>query len=441
MWSVGVSPNPGVVENQLNAVTCTDPTNCVAVGITDNGGGTLQQTLVEVFNGTTWSVVASPDVSPQHNDVLNSISCISSSDCVAVGSDYEATLVTSWDGAKWSIVSSPSPYQGGSPLGNSLNGVTCTGASRCQAVGVAGSTDLVESLDGTSWTVTQLGSGGTLTGVSCLSAIRCVAVGWAGQKSRTLVETGPHGYWLVASDGGIFTFGDAGFYGSAGSTALNQPIVGMAATPDGGGLLAGGLRRRHLHLRRRRASTARRAACTSTSPSSAWPPPPTARATGSWPPTAGSSPSATPRFYGSTGGIRLNDPIVGMAATPDGKGYWLVASDGGIFTFGDAGFYGSTGGITSTSPSSAWPPPPTAGATGSWRPTAASSPSATPASTARRAACTSTSPIVGMAATPDGEGYWLVASDGGIFTFGDAGFYGSAGSLRLNEPIVGMAGY
>jgi hypothetical protein len=44
-----------------------------------------------------------------------------------------------------------------------------------------------------------------------------------------------------------------------------------------------------------------------------------------------------------------------------------------------------------------------------------------------------------MAATPDGKGYWLVASDGGIFTYGDAGFFGSAGALPLNKPIDGMA--
>ena len=71
-----------------------------------------------------------------------------------------------------------------------------------------------------------------------------------------------------------------------------------------------------------------------------------------------------------------------MAPTPDGKGYWLVASDGGIFAFGDAGFYGSTGNLHLTAP------------------------------------------IVGMAATPDGKGYWLVASDGGIFAYGDAPFSG-----------------
>ena len=69
--------------------------------------------------------------------------------------------------------------------------------------------------------------------------------------------------------------------------------------------------------------------------------------------------------------------MVGMAATPDGRGYWLVASDGGIFTAGDARFYGSTGAIALNKP------------------------------------------VVGMASTSDGGGYWLVASDGGIFSFGD----------------------
>ena len=104
-------------------------------------------------------------------------------------------------------------------------------------------------------------------------------------------------------------------------------------------------------------------------------------------------------FYGSAGGLTLNRPVVGMAATPDGKGYWLVASDGGIFAFGDAGFYGSTGGSPLNQP------------------------------------------IVGMAATPDGKGYWLVASDGGIFAFGDAGFYGSTGGIALNQPDRGHGGH
>ncbi|MGH9047787.1 MAG: hypothetical protein ACRDVW_10830, partial [Acidimicrobiales bacterium] len=55
-------------------------------------------------------------------------------------------------------------------------------------------------------------------------------------------------------------------------------------------------------------------------------------------------------YYGSTGGLVLNKPVVGMAATPDGKGYWLVASDGGIFSYGDATYYGSTGGLVLNKP-------------------------------------------------------------------------------------------
>ena len=49
--------------------------------------------------------------------------------------------------------------------------------------------------------------------------------------------------------------------------------------------------------------------------------------------------------YGSLGGVHLASRVVGRAATPDGKGYWLVARDGGLFAFGDAKFYGSLGGV------------------------------------------------------------------------------------------------
>jgi|GEM_PF-1530961 len=103
------------------------------------------------------------------------------------------------------------------------------------------------------------------------------------------------------------------------------------------------------------------------------------------------------QFYGSTGAMKLNRPIVGMTTTPTGAGYWLVATDGGIFAFGDAQFFGSTGAMKLNQP------------------------------------------IVGMAATPSGHGYWLVASDGGMFAFGDAQFFGSTGAMTLTKPIVGMA--
>ncbi len=204
------------------------------------------------------------------------------------------------------------------------------------------------------------------------------------------------GYWLVASDGGIFSYGDAGFYGSAGSIPLNRPIVGMAPTPDGGGywLVAS---------------------------------------------DGGIFSYGDAGFYGSAGSIPLNRPIVGMAPTPDGGGYWLVASDGGIFSYGDAGFYGSAGSIPLNRPIVGMAPTPDGG--GYWL--VASDGGIFSYGDAgfygSAGSIPLNRPIVGMAPTPDGGGYWLVASDGGIFSYGDAGFYGSAGSIPLNRPIVGMA--
>jgi hypothetical protein len=100
---------------------------------------------------------------------------------------------------------------------------------------------------------------------------------------------------------------------------------------------------------------------------------------------------------GQSGSATVSYTVAGVpTATTPSPGYWLVASDGGIFSFGDAAFHGSTGGMTLNKP------------------------------------------VVGMVATPDGKGYWLVASDGGIFSFGDAAFHGSTGGMILNKPVVGM---
>ena len=192
------------------------------------------------------------------------------------------------------------------------------------------------------------------------------------------------GYWMSAADGGIFSYGDAVFLGSMGGQHLNQPIVGMAATPDGHGLLAGGVRRRDLHLRGRRLLRLHRSHPPQPADRGDGSDPGRAAATGWWRPTAGSSPSETPASYGSTGNIHLNRPVVGMAATPSGGGYWLVASDGGIFTFGDAGFYGSTGKPGPGQAGGRHGRHPRREAGTGWRPpTAGSSPSGTRRSTAR----------------------------------------------------------
>ena len=121
------------------------------------------------------------------------------------------------------------------------------------------------------------------------------------------VPTPTQGYWMVASDGGIFSFGGAGFFGSKGGQPLDKPIVGMSPTPTGQGywLVAS---------------------------------------------DGGIFSFGDALFYGSKGGQPLDKPIVGMASSPSGHGYWMVASDGGIFNYGDALFYGSKGGQPLTSP-------------------------------------------------------------------------------------------
>jgi SpoIID/LytB domain protein len=165
---------------------------------------------------------------------------------------------------------------------------------------------------------------------------------------------GVGGYWINAGDGGVFSFGNAQFWGSTGNMVLNKPVVGMSATHDARGYWEvatdGGIF------------------------------------------SFGDAP-----FWGSTGNLVLNKPVVGMATTPDGGGYWLIASDGGVFSFGDAHFWGSTGNLVLNRP------------------------------------------VVGIVPTHDGGGYWLIASDGGLFAFGDAAFHGSLGSSPPPTPIVGVA--
>jgi CSLREA domain-containing protein len=205
-------------------------------------------------------------------------------------------------------------------------------------------------------------------------------------------------YWMVASDGGIFTFGGAAFFGSMGGKPLNKPMVGMAAAPDGNGY---------------------------------W----TVASDGgifSFGPSAG--------FHGSTGSMHLNAPVVGMAATPDGGGYWLVASDGGIFSYGDATFSGSMGGKPLNKPIVGMA---AAAGGGYWLVASDGGIFSFGPGAAFHGSAGSlhlNAPVVGMAATPDGGGYWFVASDGGIFNYGDAGFFGSMGGKPLNKPVVGMAG-
>ena len=183
---------------------------------------------------------------------------------------------------------------------------------------------------------------------------------------------------LVYPGGGVYGFGNATASDPAMPASLNSPIVAMA---------------------------------------SATPTPPTGTGTGTGTGAGSAAAGASAQlsggywlvgadggvyalggapFEGSLGNLRLNAPVVGIAATPDGLGYWLVGADGGVFTFGDAHFYGSMGGQPLNAP------------------------------------------VVGIARTLNGLGYWLVGADGGVFTFGDAAFLGSLATSNAATPISAL---
>ena len=95
--------------NVLSRVSCAASTSCVAVGYYYNG--THFQTLAEAWNGTTWSIVASPDATVSHSNWLLGVSCASSNSCTAVGHYYNGTLnqtlVENWNGTSWSVAATP----------------------------------------------------------------------------------------------------------------------------------------------------------------------------------------------------------------------------------------------------------------------------------------------------------------------------------------------
>jgi hypothetical protein len=178
-----------------------------------------------------------------------------------------------------------------------------------------------------------------------------------------VTTSAPHGYWLVGSDGGIFSFGSAQFHGSTGDLVLQRQVVGITPTSDDGGYWLDAS-------------------------------------------DGGIFAFGDAGFYGSIPGLgirpagsglsdSLNAPIVGMVPSSDGQGYFMVGSDGGVFAFGDATYAGSC--------------PAIGGCTGA-----------------------------AVAVIPDaaGNGYWLVTKQGYVYTFGDAPTLGSAGPQEGAVPVT-----
>jgi myo-inositol-hexaphosphate 3-phosphohydrolase len=206
------------------------------------------------------------------------------------------------------------------------------------------------------------------------------------------------GYWMVGSDGRVYSFGDAKGYGDA-ILAAGAQAVDLEPTPSGNGywiiddqghVFAKGDAKALGDVDRAILSPAE--VVTSLSA--------TRTGNGYWAFTSlgRAIPFGDAVFYGDMSKTKLNGPVLDSIPTASGKGYYMVGSDGGIFSFGDAEFKGSMGGKPLNKP------------------------------------------VQSLVPDSDGVGYWLVASDGGIFAF-EAPFKGSMGAVKLNKPVTGMVRY
>ena len=216
--------------------------------------------------------------------------------------------------------------------------------------------------------------------------------------------TPSHGYWLVGSDGGIFSFGQAQFYGSTGSLHLQRPVVGMVPTSDHGGYWLDAS-------------------------------------------DGGVFSYGDTQFYGSIPGLglhpagsglpnSLNAPVAGMVPSADGGGYFMVASDGGVFAFGDAHFAGSCPGIGGCA-GAAVAVMPDASGNGYWLVTQSGNVYTFGDASYYGAPGNTGSPVTSAVRTPDGGGYWILTANGAVHGYGDAGNFGdAAGSFGLNPATA-----
>jgi len=203
-----IAPSPSGADGELYGVTCTSPTDCWAVGSYFDQATTSLQTLIESWDGSAWTAVSSPNTSASQTNVLNSVTCTSSTECFAVGyyrsgTNVAQTLIEQWDGHTWTLVASPNSS---TTQDNVLSSVACASPPQCWAVGSDGQT-LIEDWTGGAWTIVASPDVGTatntLSGVTCPSSIDCWVVGSytipAGCCTQTLIERWDGASWAVVT--------------------------------------------------------------------------------------------------------------------------------------------------------------------------------------------------------------------------------------------------
>ena len=452
-WKARPLPN-GIGE--LQAVVCTSTMDCLVGGGVTDPQSTLPvgYVLKTIGGGATWSSLPLPP----GTGIVTALSCGSALTCVGavygqvdtVTYPAATTLFSADGGSTWSTGAMPSGV-------GDLEDTSCVGQI-CSAVGrTVGSDGLViGSSDGGRTWQPQAAGYEFITGVSCTAPATCEAVGRSAAGTSVILGATPlrHGYWLVGGDGGIFSFGAAQFHGSTGNLRLQRPVVGITPTADDGGYWldaadGGVFAFGDAGFR-------------------------------------GSIPGLGIAPAGTAGpGRHLNAPVVGMVPSADGGGYFMVASDGGVFAFGDAKFDGSCPSIGGCS-GAAVAVVPDASGNGYWLVTATGHvyafgdatnygglpvPLGVSVTSAVRTpdghgywiltsdgtvsaygdatalgnlavnASSTADPATAILATSDGGGYWIATADGAVYPFGDAPDDGSMAGKPLNAPIIAGVGW
>ncbi len=385
-WSrIPAAQEPFLELNVLQGVSCVTTSYCVAVGYFFNG--VVNRPLLEVLVGTAFQARA-PSGSPDAgSEKLYGVSCVASGTCALVGDQVDngvwRTLAGVYSSGTWSV--SPG-HQG------ALYGVSCTGAGYCMAVGdrvgLAAWQALAVSYSGAGWSPvtigdTAVGETNVLRSVSCASASFCVAAGsyWNGALWQTLVDTWDGSAWSITSTPNTPAPEDDYLYSVSCASSLYCVAVGA-------------------HVTHAMIETYALGAWTITaSPDSS---------TSSWDTLWGTSCAAVASCTSvGTRGIfngTVRQTWVERSGSPGVQGYWMASTTGSVTGFGNGYFFGSASSILRADGVDApqWP-------------------------------------VIGIARGPYALGYWLVSSDGGIFAFGDAKYYGSMAGRRINRPVVGIA--